>query len=491
MPTSFAFSSNIDKKREREEKKKLEKEKATYNPRVCERELNPYWKSGGDGLPSFKKPTEDEYNKYDHKKKISGGWRKKNNLNENNQSKDEFEEETEENVKILTDAELNILASKLVKAEIMGKESLIKELKEKLENARKLKETSSQAESSIILVETNSTGFSCPVRTKTEIGEYSGSRRKKQKVETHSGGQRVRYFPDDDEQSLKNLFEKEKFNSIEEQNKEFLNLAGKIHKNDDLDDIFADEIRKTSSNEKIEKRNREKAVGEQQKVMKSLDNCNRCIQSNISLKHLLVYMEETVYLSLPNHEPLTEGHCLIAPIRHVSCATQLDENEWSNLIDLRKSLTKMFAQQNEDVIFFEIARFLKSYPHMVIECIPVPKEQGDVAPIYFKKAIDESEMEWSNNKKLILLNGRDVRKAVPKGLPYFSVSFGMQEGFAHVIEEQQYFPENFAQEIIGGMLDLHHSKWRKPKKQSYEEQNKRILKFSKQWRGYKLNSTHN
>nr|CAH7755341.1 unnamed protein product [Callosobruchus chinensis] len=105
-----------------------------------------------------------------------------------------------------------------------------------------------------------------------------------------------------------------------------------------------------------------------------------------------------------------------------------------------------------------------------------------MTPIYFKKAIDESEMEWAQNKKLVSLNKRDVRRAIPKGLPYFAVNFGMNEGFAHVIEDERLFPDNFAQEVIGGMLDLHHSKWRKPRIQSFEEQSKRVTEFSKKWK---------
>ena len=82
---------------------------------------------------------------------------------------------------------------------------------------------------------------------------------------------------------------------------------------------------------------------------------------------------------------------------------------------------------------------------MVIHCVPLPKEVGDLAPIYFKKAIMECESEWAQNKKLIDLKNRDVRKAVPKGLPYFFVDFAMTPGYAHVIEDEQQFPSNFAQ----------------------------------------------
>ena len=59
--------------------------------------------------------------------------------------------------------------------------------------------------------------------------------------------------------------------------------------------------------------------------------------------------------------------------------------------------------------------------------------------------IQECESEWSHNKKLISLRDKPLRRSVPKGLPYFHVDFGTENGFAHVIEDEQEFPKNFAQ----------------------------------------------
>jgi hypothetical protein len=51
----------------------------------------------------------------------------------------------------------------------------------------------------------------------------------------------------------------------------------------------------------------------------------------------------------------------------------------------RKTLTSMFREELDlDVIFFETAMYLRKFPHMVMECVPVPRETGDLAPIYFK-----------------------------------------------------------------------------------------------------------
>uniref|UniRef100_A0A8D0H720 CWF19-like protein 2 n=1 Tax=Sphenodon punctatus TaxID=8508 RepID=A0A8D0H720_SPHPU len=103
----------------------------------------------------------------------------------------------------------------------------------------------------------------------------------------------------------------------------------------------------------------------------------------------------------------------------------------------------MFEDQELDCVFLETNMSLKKRYHMVYECIPLPKEVGDMAPIYFKKAIMESDEEWAMNKKLIDLSAKDIRKSVPKGLPYFSVDFGLQGGFAHVIEDEHKFPRCF------------------------------------------------
>lgn len=108
-------------------------------------------------------------------------------------------------------------------------------------------------------------------------------------------------------------------------------------------------------------------------------------------------------------------------------------------------VTQFFNSKNQDVVFFETATRLHKYPHMLINCVPLPRDVGDMASIYFKKALLECETEWSMNKKVVDLKGKNIRKGVPKGLPYFWIDFGMDPGFAHVVEDQQLFPRNFAE----------------------------------------------
>ena len=144
----------------------------------------------------------------------------------------------------------------------------------------------------------------------------------------------------------------------------------------------------------------------------------------------------------------------------------------------------MFKSRSQDVIFFETVSFLHKRPHMVINCIP--NKDFELAPFYFKKAIQESEREWSTNKQLVTLKEKDVRRSIPKGLPYFWVHFGVEIGFAHVIEEQDRFPSNFAQEIIGGLLNLDPRVWRRPRR----EQNPipKVKQFADWWKPFDMTS---
>ncbi len=44
----------------------------------------------------------------------------------------------------------------------------------------------------------------------------------------------------------------------------------------------------------------------------------------------------------------------------------------------------MFGDRDEDVVFMETSVNLRRHPHMRVEVIPMPREVGDMAPIYFK-----------------------------------------------------------------------------------------------------------
>ncbi|XP_012861688.1 CWF19-like protein 2 [Echinops telfairi] len=332
-----------------------------------------------------------------------------------------------ETVHILSVDEKNKLGAKIIKAEMMG--------------------DMSEDQQEVILVRRDQSGRVWPVNTGITPEPKGGSRRRRI-ASTHEEKERVRYFHDDDNLSLNDLVKNEKMGTAGDQHRLFMRMASKFMGKPDgdyytLDDMF---VSKAAERERLgeeEENQRKRAIAEHQRLAAQMEKCLYCFDSSQFPKHLIVAIGVKVYLCLPNFRSLTEGHCLIVPLQHHKAATLLDEDIWEEIQMFRKSLVKMFEDKGLDCVFLETNMSMKKQYHMVYECIPLPKEVGDMAPIYFKKAIMESDEEWSMNKKLIDLSSKDIRKSVPRGLPYFSVDFGLQGGFAHVIEDQHKFPHYF------------------------------------------------
>lgn len=49
-----------------------------------------------------------------------------------------------------------------------------------------------------------------------------------------------------------------------------------------------------------------------------------------------------------------------------------------------KCLMRMFAEEDQGVVFFETVISLKKQKHACIECVPMPWSQFDLIPGYFK-----------------------------------------------------------------------------------------------------------
>ncbi|XP_065059112.1 CWF19-like protein 2 [Rhopilema esculentum] len=408
-------------------------------------------------------------------------------------------EETEElvTVKPLSEKDVNEISAKILRAELMGNEDLVEQLKARLAAGRvttsreagsKEEPSKPREEDEVILTRADKHGNIYPLKISGEEPSPRKKRRKTKKIETHDAkGNRVRYFQEDDGTDLKSMVEEERLTTAEDhQNAVFARLSRKagnpMGDYYTLDDMFETSSATKESQGDKDERSKKRAIAEHQRSMVQQASCRFCFDNPDVAKHLIISIGSHVYLALPITSSLTEGHCLIIPMQHILASTYLDEDVMQEITIFKKSVVKMFAEREEDVVFLETVKNFKRQHHMVIECIPVPKEVGDLAPIYFKKAIEESESEWSQNKKLVeVTKSRGIKGAIPKGLPYFSVEFGNDGGFAHVIEEEATFQHYFGKEIIGNVLDLEPVRWRKPHKESFQQHKRKVLQFSELW----------
>ncbi|XP_065816557.1 CWF19-like protein 2 isoform X1 [Labrus bergylta] len=421
-------------------------------------------------------------------------------------------EEEEEQVPLLSEEEMNKLGAKLVKAEIMGNTAMVEKLKSQLDAAHKAKEIHanqqkqqetarskqvtgrSSEDQEVLLFRTDQSGRAWPVNAPSGSLEPHGGRRKKKAIETHVDGERVRYFQDDDNVGLKEMVRREKMSTAQDQNALYSRMASKMMGKTDgdnytLDDMFVSSAAQREGEGREEERMRSKAIGESRRLAASMEKCHYCFSNQELPKHLIVAIGSKVYLSLPAGVSMTEGHCLICPLHHHCSATLLDEDVWSEMQLFRRTLVRMFESQELDCVFMETHMNPRRRQHMVLECIPLPRELGDMAPIYFKKAIMECDEEWAMNKKVVDLSSKDIRQAVPRGLPYFAVDFGLQGGFAHVIENEQKFPHYFGKEVVGGMMDLEPRRWRKLIRENFDDQRKKVLQFAQWWKPYDCTKT--
>ncbi|XP_037082379.1 CWF19-like protein 2 [Pollicipes pollicipes] len=386
----------------------------------------------------------------------------------------ETDRDSSGSAKPLTDGEMNALAAKILKAELNGDDDVVATLQRQLDAARRLRATvgpsRAAAEQVVIVV---GKGTRAPTSERPS---------KRQKPDTHRGAERTKYFADDDRLQLRDMFERERRTTPADEAAALARLtAGGVRQrlDDDhgLDDVLAERAGRAQPALAEDERQAARALAQHRRA----ERCDRCLDSRRTLRHLIAALGAKSYLALPAGRSLTAGHCLLVPQQHVTSLVGLDEDAWEEVQRFRAALVAMFATMEQDVVFFESAVKLRTYPHAVLQAVPVPRESGDLAPIYFKKALEESETEWSQNKKVVDLRGRDVRRAVPKGLPYFFVDFGLQPGFAHVVEDEELFPATFAEEVIGGMLELEPSAWRRSRNESLDEQRKKVMEFSKHW----------
>ena len=138
----------------------------------------------------------------------------------------------------------------------------------------------------MILTRTDSKGMSRPIQADVA---NEGKSRKKGKVQTHAEGQRVRYFADDDRYDLKQMFEREKLSTAEDQNMMMSRLAGKaIERTDDdeynIDDVFTNRAANKRSEEQDLQREREKAISEHKEMTRFV--CNIIFLSMFVLKNM-------------------------------------------------------------------------------------------------------------------------------------------------------------------------------------------------------------
>ena len=241
---------------------------------------------------------------------------------------------------------------------------------------------------------------------------------------------------------------------------------------------------------------RNTAIEDFQRMQKVLENCPLCHKEDKSGEQQLpvapvVSLGTRTYLTLPTEPEISKGGAVIVPIQHRLNLLECDEDEWEEMRNFMKSLTRHYDAQGKGVIFYENAAHMSSRKgHAALNVIPLPQHLAETAPAYFKEAILSSDEQWSQHKPIIdtlALSQRPgygkaaFRKSMVKEMPYVHVFFTLDGGLGHVIEDERRWPKGdlFAREVIGGMLDRGPETIKKQGR--WERHDRRVEGFRKKW----------
>lgn len=284
---------------------------------------------------------------------------------------------------------------------------------------------------------------------------------------------------------------------------EGVRLAERIAKDakfdDDLEylDENAEKLAKRVHKSEINLKNM--AVNEYQKMNKVLDTCPLCHHEDRQPPQdqpiaPILALGTRVYLTLATEPELkgAEGGAVVVPISHRTNLLECDDDEWEEMRNFMKSLTRLYHEQGREVLFYENAAAPHRRLHAALVAIPIPWDLGDTAPAFFREAILATEEEWSQHKKLIDTGKKAregagklaFRRSIAKEMPYFHVWFTIDGGLGHVVDDASRWPRGdlFAREIIGGMLDCEPDNIKKQGRWSRGDP--RAETFKKRWRKF-------
>ncbi|RPA89905.1 hypothetical protein L873DRAFT_1720007 [Choiromyces venosus 120613-1] len=271
-----------------------------------------------------------------------------------------------------------------------------------------------------------------------------------------------------DDMSLDDMVREEKRTRGQVRGGEGMLLAERISRDAKFDDNLdyldenADRLAKRVQRNEVDLKNM--AIGEFKRMQKVLDSCPLCQHEDKPPIAPVVSLATRVFLTLPTEPELTPGGAVIVPIQHRVNMMECDDDEWEEVRNFMKSLTRHYTSKNQSVLFYENAAAPERKRHAAITAIPLPHELGDTAPAYFKEAILAADEEWSQHKKIIdtLSKARSgglgkmaFRRSLIKEMPYFHVWFEIDGGMGHIIEDANRWPKGdlFVRELVGGMLE--------------------------------------
>ncbi|CAH0057078.1 unnamed protein product [Clonostachys solani] len=275
-------------------------------------------------------------------------------------------------------------------------------------------------------------------------------------------------------------------------------IAKDVKYTDDLDYMDDNAAKLAKRVHKNETNLKNMAISELQKVNRILDSCPLCHHEDKGRPPIapVVSLATRSFLTLPTDPEVSPGGAIIVPLTHRKNLLECDDDEWEELRNFMKSLTRMYHAQGRDVVFYENAAAPHQHRHAALAAVPIPYEEGAMAPAHFREAFLSSDVEWSQHRPVIDTQkaaeaggmGRSAfRRSIAKEMPYFHVWFTLDGGLGHIVEDGGgKWPKGdvFAREVIAGIVGAEPHIAKKQGRWVAGGEGSRVERFTKDWRKY-------
>ncbi|KAL2756504.1 hypothetical protein ACRALDRAFT_1063567 [Sodiomyces alcalophilus JCM 7366] len=326
----------------------------------------------------------------------------------------------------------------------------------------------------------------------------AGTRAEVKQVETKRGRERGKVEENED-MTIEDMVREER-RTRGQAGGEGMRLAERIAKDTGFDDDLeymdenADKLAKRVHKSDINLK--DVAVNEYQKLTRILENCPLCYHEDKDKDQMpiapVVSLGTRVYLTLPTEPEVSEGGAVLVPLAHRKNLLECDDDEWEEIRNFMKSLTRMYHERGQDVIFYENAAAPQRRLHAAMTALPIPYEDGAMVPAYFREAFLTTDEEWSQHRKVIDTGAKAAeglgrmafRRTIAKEMPYFHVWFNLDGGLGHIIENADMWPRGdlFVREVVGGILDAPPNVIKKQGR--WRREDPRVEGFKKGWRKF-------